>query len=83
MMRNLKENWLVTWKMTKQIQLIFMRAVESLKPCTLIGSFCRKDISFRWKSTEVLSLMTLKSDPNFEEKTNILFEKWHEKCGDF
>ena len=35
-MQNLKENWLLAWKMTRQIWLIFMRAVESLKICTLI-----------------------------------------------
>ena len=38
--QNLKENWLMAWKMTQGIWLIFMRAVESLKICTLIGSFC-------------------------------------------
>ena len=32
----------LTWdlKMTSEVSLIFMRAVESLKICTLIGSFC-------------------------------------------
>ena len=41
-LQNLKENWLVTWKMTLGIWLIFMKAVESLKICILIGSFCPK-----------------------------------------
>ena len=41
-LQNLKENWLVTWKMTLGIWLTFMWAVESLKVCTLIGSFCPK-----------------------------------------
>ena len=46
MMQNLKENWLVPWKTTSVIWLILMWAVESLKICTLIGSFCWKHIKF-------------------------------------
>ena len=45
-MQNLKENWLVAWKMTYGIWFIFMRAVESLKICTLMGYFCWKHIKF-------------------------------------
>ena len=37
--QNLKENWLMGWKMTQRIWLIFMRAVESVEICTLMGSF--------------------------------------------
>ena len=44
MMQNLKENLFAAWKMTWGIWLIFMRAVESLKICTLIGSFCLKHL---------------------------------------
>ena len=40
--QNLKENWLVAWKMTQWIWLIFMWAVKSLKICTLMGWFCPK-----------------------------------------
>ena len=43
-MQNLKQNWLVAWKITPGICLIFMRAVESLKICTLMGFFCPKHI---------------------------------------
>ena len=46
---NLKKNWLVTWKMTLGIWLIFMRAVKSLKNCTLIGSFHPKHIKIYMK----------------------------------
>ena len=45
-----------------------MWAVERLKICTLMGSSCPKHIKFRWKSAEVLCLMTLKSDAEFEEE---------------
>ena len=41
-MQNLKENWLLAWKMTKGIWLIFMRAVKTLKITSLIGSFLSK-----------------------------------------
>ena len=44
MMQNFKKNWLVAWKITKGIWLIFMWAVETLKICTLIGSFFAKQI---------------------------------------
>ena len=41
-LQSLNENWLVAWKMTQGISLIFLRAVESLKIYTLIGSICPK-----------------------------------------
>ena len=43
-MQNWKENWLISWKLTKGIWLIFMLAVEKLRICTLMGSFCPKHI---------------------------------------
>ena len=43
-----------------------MRAVASLKICTLMRYFCQKHIKLAKK--EELSLMTLKSNPNFEVK---------------
>ena len=44
----------------------FTWTVESLKFCTLMGSFCPNHVHFQLKSTEELSLMTLKSDAKFE-----------------
>ena len=52
-MQNLKENWLVAWKMTKETWLIFMRAVECLKICALIGCLCPKHT--KWKYERVMS----------------------------
>ena len=43
-----------------------MRAMASLKTCTLMRYFCQKHIKLAKK--EELSLMTLKSNPNFEVK---------------
>ena len=58
---NLKKNWLVTWKMTLGIWLIFMRAVKSLKNCTLIGSFHPKHIKiYMKKNRRVMSYDTEK-----------------------
>ena len=44
--------------------------------------FCQQHKNFNEKSAEELSLMTPKSDPNFEEKLTF-FEKWHEKFDKF
>ena len=41
-MKNLKKNWLVAWKMTWGIWQIFTRALKSVKIGTLMGSFCPK-----------------------------------------
>ena len=65
-MQNWKKNWLVAWKMTKGISLIFMPTVEYLTICTLMGCFCPKHIS-----TKELCFMTLKSDEDFEEKRTL------------
>ena len=48
-----------------------MRAVESLKICTLIESFFSKHTKIYMKRTKDLCPMTLKSDAKFEEKLNL------------
>ena len=58
-------------KKTFGIWLIFMQTVESLKICTLIGSFCRKHMKIEIKKYRRVSLMTLKSDIKFEEKLSL------------
>ena len=68
-MQNLKESWFVAGKKTG-IWSIFMQAVESLKICTLIRSFCPKYIKI-YKKYRRVSLMTLKSDAKFEEKLTL------------
>ena len=48
-----------------------MQTVESLKICTLIGSFGRsKAYKIRWKNTE-LCFLALKSDARFKEKLTL------------
>ena len=44
--QSLKKNWLLIPKMTWGIWWILMRAVESVKICTLMGYFCRKYVMF-------------------------------------
>ena len=56
-----------------QIWWNFTWAVKSLKYCTLMGSFCKNHVKFQLKSTEELSLMTLKSHAKFKEKLTCCF----------
>ena len=41
-MQNLKKNWLVVWKITWGIWKIFIKALDSVKIGTFLGSFCPK-----------------------------------------
>ena len=73
-MQNLKRNWLVFSKLTWGIWLILMQAVESLKICTWWVPLVESIYNFRWKSTEELSFMTLKSDTKFGEESTCRFK---------
>ena len=59
---NITFNWLVVWKMTWGIWQIFTRALQSLKIGILMGSFNQSWKSMSLKSTEELSVMTMKND---------------------
>ena len=56
---NIKKNWLVEWKMTKNLVNFHVSSRKS------------KVQSFRWKRTEELCLVTLKSNAKFEEKLTL------------
>ena len=58
-MQNLKENWLVAWKITAGISLIFVWAVESLEIWNLIGFFRPKHTKIKMK--KYIKVMTLDS----------------------
>ena len=61
-----------------------MRAVKSLKICTLIGSFCPKHVKILMKKYRRLSFMALKSDAKFEKKKNdSWFQNRHEEFDKF
>ena len=62
-----KKKTVVAWKITERIWLIFIRAFE----CVEIywwACFVQSIQRFRWKNTEQLCLMTLKSDAKYEDK---------------
>ena len=82
-LQNLKENWLVTWKMTSGIWLIFMRAVQSLKICTLIGSFCPKHTKIWMKKYRRIMSHDTKVWCRVWRKTGSWFQKWQEEFGEF
>ena len=67
LMQNLSDGWLVTWKLTRNV-VNFDASSWKSENLHLMGSFCQKHVSFRWKSTEELSLMTRESDAKFEKK---------------
>ena len=72
-MQNLSENWLVAWKMTRNLVNFRVSSWKS-ENLHLMGSFSWKDIKFYMKSTEELFLMTLESDAKFEEKLALGFK---------
>ena len=51
-----------------------MQAVESLKFCTLMGSFCPNHIKIQLKKYWRVSFMTMKSDSKYKEKLNCDFK---------
>ena len=84
-MQNLKENWLVAWKMMQGIWLILMWAVESLIICTLNSSNGKSenvhfDAIFLSK---VCNVWAKKIQTSCVVKNNLWFQKWHEEFGEF
>ena len=51
-MHDIKTNWLVAWKITKGIWLIFTKAFERLQICTFMGPFCPKHTNFYMKKVQ-------------------------------
>ena len=63
--------------MTHEIWLILLQVAESQKICPLMGLFCQLHIKFQLKNDRRIT-----SQVNWRE-TDILFEKSHEKFGEF
>ena len=55
-------------KMVWGIAWNFIRALKSLKNCTLMSSFCPKYIIFQLKISEKLCVIILKGDAKFKGK---------------
>ena len=72
-MQNLRGNWLVAWKMRRNLVNFHASSWKS-ENLHLMGSFCRNIYSFRWKGTEELFFMTLETDTRFEEKLTLGFK---------
>ena len=74
---------LVAWKMIQGIWLIFMRAVESPKICTLIGSVCSKHANILMKKYSKVMSHDTEEWCKVWRKTGSWFQKWHEEFGEF
>ena len=80
-MQNLKKNdsWLEKWV----FGWFSCEMSKTWKFALWWASFVQSIWRFRWKITEELCLMTLKSDAKVWRKTECWFQKWHEEFGEF
>ena len=60
-----------------------MRAAESLKTCTLIGSFCRKHVKIQMKKYRTVMFHDTEEWCKVWRKTDLWFQKRHEEFGEF
>ena len=72
-MQNLSENWLVAWKMTRNL-VNFHESGWKSENLHSMGSFFRKHIKYYMKKYSRLSLLKLDSDAKFEEKLTLVFK---------
>ena len=82
-MQSLKKNWLLVPKMTWGIWWILMRAVASLKICTLMCYFCRKYIMFEPKKYRGVMCHNTEEWCKIWGGTDLCFGKWNEKLCKF
>ena len=69
--------------MTRGIWRILTRALKSLKNCVLMGSLWPKYIMFELKKYRGVIFHDTKEWCKIWRKTDLWFEKWHEKFGKF
>ena len=60
-----------------------MRAVESLKMCSLMGSFCPVHIKFQVKNYKRVMCHNTEEWCKVWRKTDSWFQEWHEEFGEF
>ena len=60
-----------------------MRAVESLKYCSLMGSFCPVHIKFQVKNYKRVMCHNTEEWCKVWRKTDSWFQEWHEEFGEF
>ena len=76
-MQSLKKNWLLVPKMTRGICWILMRAVTSLKICTLTCFFCQQHKKFQLNKYRRIISHDTKKTSKLWRKTYFSFEKWY------
>ena len=82
-MQSLKKNWLLVPKMTWGIWWILMRAVASLKICTLMCYFYQKYIMFEPKKCSGVMCNNTEKWCKIWRGTDLCFEKRHGEFGEF
>ena len=80
--QNLSENWLVTWKMTRN-SVNFYASSWKFENLHLMGSFCRKDIKFYIKKYRRVISHGTGEWCKVWRKTSSWFQKLHDKFGKF
>ena len=70
-------------KMAWGIGWTFIRALNSLKICTLMGSFCPKHIKIQMKKYRRVMPNHTEEWRKAWRKADFLFKKWYEEFGDF
>ena len=75
--KKLKKNWLVVWKMTQGIWQIFTRALESLKIWTLKGSFYSKEKIYEIKIYRSVMCHDNEEWCKIWRGIEMLFLNWH------
>ena len=74
---------IVVSQMAWGIVWTFIRALKSLKNCTLMSSFCSKHIMFQLKNFKGIMCHDTEGWCKIYRKTDSWLEKWHEKFGEF
>ena len=69
--------------MRQQIWWNFTGAVESLKFCTLIGSFCSNHVQFQLKTYRRVISHDTEAWCKVQRKTDLQFQKWDNQFGEF
>ena len=76
-MWNLKKNWLVVWKMTWEIWVIFTTALQSVKIGILMGSFCSKQKIYEPKIYRGIMYHENEEWCKVWRGTDMSFQNWH------
>ena len=81
--QSLNKNWLVALlsNLTWEIWWIFITTLKSLENCTLMGSFCPKDIMFQVENFRGIMCHDTQEWYKIWRKTELWFEKLHKEFG--